>query len=163
MAAEALRLIRRIEAQIGGTTLRICDRVENIGRELQRHALLYHVNLGYPAIAPGATVSFQGETVTGPLAAPDDKAIPEAHSHAVRNLPAHCGETLQCQRSNSDCREPPLPTGRHGKAAPRARTTSTPILARVSPLVEDAMKESAHVGHCRRPQWYSNHGLTPGQ
>ncbi len=88
--AEALRLVRRIEAPIGGTTLHIRDRVENIGREPQRHALLYHVNFGYPAIAPGTSVEFQGETVMGPLAAPDDKASPQARSHQVHTLPAQC-------------------------------------------------------------------------
>ena len=87
--AEALRLVRRIEAPIGGQTLRIRDRVENIGRAEQRHALLYHFNFGYPCIAPGTTVEFHGETILGPLTVPEDRA-PAAHSHPLGSRNGIC-------------------------------------------------------------------------
>ena len=87
--AEALRLVRRIEAPIGGQTLRIRDRVENIGFAEQRHALLYHINLGYPCVAPGATVALCGETIFGPLTVPDDRS-PTTHSFAVGERDGLC-------------------------------------------------------------------------
>ena len=88
--AEALRLIRRIEAPIGGRTLRIRDRVENFGRERQRHALLYHINIGFPAIAPGATVCLGEDTVFGPLAEPDDQGAPRSLSYPAGAAGGHC-------------------------------------------------------------------------
>ena len=50
IGGEALRLYRRIEAPIGGTSLVIEDRVENLSAEPQAHEILYHFNLGFPAI-----------------------------------------------------------------------------------------------------------------
>lgn len=88
--AEALRLVRRIEAPIGGETLRIRDRVENIGWAEQRHALLYHINFGYPCIVPGAVVALHGEAILGPLTAPDGRAVPAARSHALGGREGMC-------------------------------------------------------------------------
>ena len=64
------RLVRRIEAPIGGTSLGLLDTIENIGTATAPLQLLYHINLGYPAVAVGTTVSLDGAPVldagTGP-------------------------------------------------------------------------------------------------
>jgi hypothetical protein len=64
---ERLRLLRRIEAPIGGSSLRIIDRVQNIGGREEEVFLLYHTNLGFPLVAPGSTVSLGDEVLLGPL------------------------------------------------------------------------------------------------
>ncbi len=69
---EALRLRRRIEAPIGGATLTIRDEVENLGTAALPQAMLYHFNLGYPAIGPETTVAFNGRQVVGPMVFPAD-------------------------------------------------------------------------------------------
>lgn len=79
-SGESLALVRRIEAAIGGRILRIRDRVENRGIVPQRNAMLYHFNLGYPALQPGAEVWYGGERVFGPLAPPDATQQPNAFS-----------------------------------------------------------------------------------
>lgn len=72
IGGEALRLRRRIEAPVGGATIRIRDEVENLGASAWPQAMLYHFNLGYPAVATGSVVSLDGETVVGPLAVPEN-------------------------------------------------------------------------------------------
>ena len=52
--AEQLVLHRRIEAVVGESRLTIHDRVENIGPARTPHMLLYHVNVGFPALADGS-------------------------------------------------------------------------------------------------------------
>ncbi len=68
-----LRLRRRVEATAGGASLRITDTVENLGPEPVPHAVLYHVNLGWPLLAPGTRV--EGAPI-GPLAPGDPAALP---------------------------------------------------------------------------------------
>lgn len=51
---EALRLTRRIEADVGGDEIRLIDRVENAGFRPTPHMYFYHVNLGYPVVEEGA-------------------------------------------------------------------------------------------------------------
>ncbi|MEE2945866.1 MAG: aldose 1-epimerase family protein [Pseudomonadota bacterium] len=51
---EQLSLIRRIEADLGGQTIRQTDTVTNIGFDPAPHAILYHVNLGYPVLDEGS-------------------------------------------------------------------------------------------------------------
>jgi hypothetical protein len=46
----ALRLRRRIEMPLGGTTLSLTDTVTNIGPNAQPSMMLYHINLGYPLV-----------------------------------------------------------------------------------------------------------------
>lgn len=53
---ETLVLCRRIEADIGGRTLRVRDSVRNDGYATTPHAILYHVNAGWPLLAPGARI-----------------------------------------------------------------------------------------------------------
>jgi hypothetical protein len=85
--AEHLALVRRIEAPIGGATLRIKDRVENRGHAPQRHAMLYHVNLGWPTLAPGAAAMLNGIPVGPHVAGPDAARTPE-----IACVPAGAGD-----------------------------------------------------------------------
>jgi hypothetical protein len=71
---EALRLRRRITAPVGGRSLRIDDIVENVGADPSPYSLLYHLNLGFPAIGPGTTVSLGDKRIIGPLSFPDPTA-----------------------------------------------------------------------------------------
>lgn len=68
---EGFRVRRRIEAPVGGSTLRIRDEVENIGPAPAAPMILYHFNLGYPAIANGTVVRLDETVVAGPIALPD--------------------------------------------------------------------------------------------
>ena len=52
--SEHLVLRRRIEARVGGTEIRILDRIENRGFSRTPHMLLYHINAGWPLLDEGA-------------------------------------------------------------------------------------------------------------
>ena len=69
--AEALRLLRRIEAPIGGATILIHDTVENVGAQSTYQPMLYHFNLGFPTVASGTVVELDGTAVLGPVSLPD--------------------------------------------------------------------------------------------
>lgn len=56
----SFRLVRRIEAPIGGRGLRIVDRVVNIGPEPAMMRILYHFNFGFPAISSETVVELDG-------------------------------------------------------------------------------------------------------
>ncbi|WP_119389684.1 DUF4432 family protein [Taklimakanibacter lacteus] len=88
---EALRLRRRIEAPVGGGTIRITDMVENLGAEICAQEMLYHFNLGYPGIAPGTTVELDGQNLLGPIELPDDDGLQPA-----RTWPAQANGTSRC-------------------------------------------------------------------
>ncbi|MDF3154537.1 aldose 1-epimerase family protein [Mesorhizobium sp. XAP10] len=51
---EDLHLHRRVEADVGGTAIRIRDRVVNHGFYRTPHMLLYHVNVGHPLLEEGS-------------------------------------------------------------------------------------------------------------
>ena len=74
---EHLALIRRIEAPIGGASLRIRDHVENRGAAPQRHALLYHMNIGFPFLRPGAHLSLDGQRIGVTIDGPDPARTPQ--------------------------------------------------------------------------------------
>jgi hypothetical protein len=78
LGGEVLRLHRRIESPIGGATLTIRDTVENLGATAWPQAMLYHFNLGYPAIGPESTVALNGRRVMGPTAFPATEALKTA-------------------------------------------------------------------------------------
>lgn len=90
--AETLKLRRRLEAPVGGHALRIVDAVENIGPEPCPLFLLYHFNLGHPAVKSGTTVELGGETVLGPLAMPQAGPPP-----AAKLFPLQAGATAECR------------------------------------------------------------------
>ena len=54
MFGEDLYLFRRVEAEVGGRTIRVLDRVENHGFLRTPHMLFYHVNVGWPLLDEGA-------------------------------------------------------------------------------------------------------------
>ena len=43
-----------MEVDVGGSALRISDKVVNVGFDPTSHMLLYHVNIGYPVLDEGA-------------------------------------------------------------------------------------------------------------
>ena len=47
-----LRLTRHITAQLGGSSVRIEDTVENLGGQPTPHMMLYHCNFGFPLLKP---------------------------------------------------------------------------------------------------------------
>lgn len=49
MFGENLVLRRRIEVEVFGGSIRITDLVENLGFRPTPHAILYHINFGYPS------------------------------------------------------------------------------------------------------------------
>jgi hypothetical protein len=51
---EHLRMRRRVEADLGGNTIRLVDTVTNHGFDSTPHMLLYHINLGWPLVDDGA-------------------------------------------------------------------------------------------------------------
>jgi hypothetical protein len=80
---ETMRLRRRIEAPVGGGEFTIEDAVENLGSDPCQHALLYHFNLGFPAIAAGTEVRASSNLVLGPIALPDMGDRPASTSYPV--------------------------------------------------------------------------------
>jgi hypothetical protein len=50
---EHLVLRRRVEADLGGDEIRLTDLVTNRGFEPTPHMFLYHINVGWPLLAPG--------------------------------------------------------------------------------------------------------------
>jgi Domain of unknown function (DUF4432) len=55
---EQLLLRRRIEADLGGLSLRISDTVTNIGPTRCPHMLLYHCNIGFPVVDAGSELVY---------------------------------------------------------------------------------------------------------
>jgi Domain of unknown function (DUF4432) len=60
---ENLVLTRRIEAELGGTTITVDDRVENRGFRPTPHMLLYHYNFGWPLLDEGAELLVPGRAI----------------------------------------------------------------------------------------------------
>jgi hypothetical protein len=51
---EDLHLIRRIEAEVGQSEIRLTDRVVNQGFHKTPHMLMYHINVGHPLLDAGS-------------------------------------------------------------------------------------------------------------
>jgi Domain of unknown function (DUF4432) len=51
---EDLHLIRRIEADVGGSEIRLSDRVVNHGFHRTPHMYFYHINVGHPVLDEGS-------------------------------------------------------------------------------------------------------------
>ena len=60
---ENLLLKRRIETYLGASSLKIYDKVENVGHHPTPHMFLYHVNLGFPVVDEGTEVLLPAERV----------------------------------------------------------------------------------------------------
>jgi hypothetical protein len=55
---EQLQLRRRVEADLGGVSVRITDTVTNIGPTPCPHMMLYHCNVGFPVVDAGAELAY---------------------------------------------------------------------------------------------------------
>ena len=88
---EQLRLTRRIEADLGGTSVRIADTVTNVGATPCPHMMLYHCNIGFPVIdatselaypaPPGTCVSEASTERYQRLARPEPSFVEECYEH----------------------------------------------------------------------------------
>jgi hypothetical protein len=88
---EQLMLYRRIEADLGGSALRITDTVTNTGATPCPHMLLYHCNVGFPVVDAGAELIYpagRGACVSEAcdpdyraLAAPRADFVEECYEH----------------------------------------------------------------------------------
>ena len=58
-----LRLRREISTGIGSETIRIRDRLSNLGSRAENYCLLYHINLGYPMLDEGVTIESEAAEV----------------------------------------------------------------------------------------------------
>jgi hypothetical protein len=85
---EAMRLRRRIEAPVGGRTIHIVDTVENLNAQPWDHEILYHFNLGFPAIATGTQVMLGGKRLLGPVTLPDAADVSQSASYPVDDVEA---------------------------------------------------------------------------
>ena len=85
---ECIVLRRRIEAPIGGREIRIVDVVENRAADPTPHAMLYHFNVGYPALSTGSVVRLGDAVLAGPLMIPEEAASPHSFSVPVAESPA---------------------------------------------------------------------------
>lgn len=83
LGGESLRLRRTWRVPIGGTALQLEDEVTNEGPLPQSHDLLYHLNLGHPAIATGTQVQAAGACLAGPITLPDTGPVAEARCVAA--------------------------------------------------------------------------------
>lgn len=64
MFGENLRLQRKITTALGDNTIYVEDKISNLGSIPEFIQILYHCNLGYPAIAPGTRLEATEHTVT---------------------------------------------------------------------------------------------------
>jgi hypothetical protein len=74
---ENLILDREISASLGGNSVTVRDRVENAGYDRVEHMLLYHINIGFPALDEGAELLSPSRQIT-----PRDEAAEEGREHA---------------------------------------------------------------------------------
>ena len=91
---EQLMLRRRVEADVGGSYLRITDTVTNIGPTACPHMMLYHCNVGFPVVDEGAELLYpagDGTCVSDScsasyqrLEAPRADFVEECYEHDMR-------------------------------------------------------------------------------
>ena len=74
---EQLLLTRRIEADLGGTAVRLTDTVTNTGATACPHMLLYHCNIGFPVVDEHAELAYP---------APAGTCVSEASTREYRQL-----------------------------------------------------------------------------
>ncbi len=86
-------LTRRIEAPIGGTTLRVIDCVENIGPATEAFRILYHTNFGFPAVGDGTRVSLNGREVL--------RHEPPGEGRHAPEIPAACHDATDASQFNA--------------------------------------------------------------
>ena len=88
---EQLVLTRLIEADLGGSSVRISDTVTNAGATPCPHMMLYHCNIGFPVVdagaelrypaPPGTCVSEASTEQYWPLDGPDPGYVEQCYEH----------------------------------------------------------------------------------
>ena len=63
---ENLRLTRKISSPLGGTSLTITDRIENVGWQSSPLMLLYHLNFGWPLVSEDTEIIVPSRTAPEP-------------------------------------------------------------------------------------------------
>ncbi len=108
--SEQLLLKRTMEISLYKPEISIVDEVTNIGALPARHALLYHVNLGYPLAAEGSVIEASGQAgprnqAIGPNA-PDAAEVveewdisPNSDGMSSISLRNPAGDSLRCDYS----------------------------------------------------------------
>lgn len=94
MFGRHVRIERTIAAGTGDGRLTVRDRVTNLGLEPAPVVLLYHVNLGAPAVVPGARVWIDAETTTvreQTRGVPDASVLPAPLDRTEETVFAHEG------------------------------------------------------------------------
>jgi hypothetical protein len=94
---EQLQLRRRVEADLGGISVRITDTVTNIGPTPCPHMMLYHCNVGFPVVdagaglaypaGPGTCVSAASTLDYQELTGPQAGFVEECYEHDMRPGP----------------------------------------------------------------------------
>src|SRR5690348_8759394 len=94
---EQLLMQRRIEVALGGRSVRIKDRVTNIGPTACPHMLLYHCNVGWPIVddgaellypaAPGTPVSDKSTEDYATLTGPQRPYVEQCYEHDMKTGP----------------------------------------------------------------------------
>ncbi|PZQ90538.1 MAG: hypothetical protein DI534_04860 [Leifsonia xyli] len=72
---ENLLVERRVELRFGETTVRVADRVRNLGYATSPAAVLYHVNAGWPVAVPGARIRRPDGGLGAPLEPPSSETM----------------------------------------------------------------------------------------
>lgn len=75
------RVTRRLSAPIGGKQLKLSDRIENISATSAEMMILYHMNFGFPVVAPGCEIRLGDTSLAAiqSLAAAHSPGEPECH------------------------------------------------------------------------------------
>lgn len=94
---EQLVLTRRIEVDLGATSLRIADTVTNTGATSCPHMMLYHCNVGFPVVDTGAELIYPAPPGTcvsdarteryRALGAPEPSYVEECYEHDMGTGP----------------------------------------------------------------------------
>ncbi|GAB3960225.1 aldose 1-epimerase family protein [Micromonospora vulcania] len=79
---EHLVLRRRIEADLGGTEIRLTDRVTNAGFDPTPHMFLYHVNVGWPFLDEGTRFVADVEETVWQTESVDEQGVDHRTFHA---------------------------------------------------------------------------------
>ncbi len=80
-SGESWRLRRRIEAPVGGATIRLTDTVDNRTAKTRPQHILYHFNFGFPLLRQGSEVLLDGRPIREPFAGVDPLAGPNVRCH----------------------------------------------------------------------------------
>lgn len=95
------RLHRRIEAPVGGASLTLIDRVENIGPEPAMMYILYHTNFGFPMVSDETRMSLNSDPLTAVDNATRCHATPKGSTAEICR-PAFDNWPAVCARVESD-------------------------------------------------------------